>query len=330
MRIFKHLAGLAVHHLGALELVRRANENHVRILMYHRFPQHYATSFDRQCAFLAANYNVVPLGEAAERLERNEPVSNMAVITIDDGYADTYEVAFPILRKYRLPATLFVTTGFIQRTCWMPGDRVRYHFAHTSNEAVTVTEDADRVHTFRPKDPHAADEMRALLKRVPERTKRRMLSEMDGDLPVPDIASLPAQYRPCTWDQLRELADGGLSIGAHTVTHPILSRLEAAREAEQEILQSKTEIEAKLQRPVKLFAYPNGMPEDISQASIDCVRAHFKAAVTAVSGLNAPGRDPHTLLRLPCDPDLSVPQIARLLAGPVRRTRAQPFAASSH
>ncbi|MGI4827292.1 MAG: polysaccharide deacetylase family protein [Janthinobacterium lividum] len=321
--MFKQLAGLAVHHSGAIELVRRLNENQVRILMYHRFPRQHGASFEKQCSFVAANYHVVSLSEAVQRLKRNEPLTNMIVLTMDDGYADVHEVAFPILQKYRLPATLFITTGFIKRTCWMPGDRVRYHFAQTAAETVTVTDEANRVHAFRTKGTHASDEFRALLKRVPERTKRRMLSELDGDLPVLDAASMSTQYRPCTWAQLRELADGGIAMGAHTVTHPILSRVEAATEAEQEIIQSKTEIEQELQRPVESFAYPNGMREDISQISVNCVRAHFKSAVTAVAGLNAPGSDLHGLLRLPCEPDLSVPQMARLLAGPVRRNSAQ-------
>ena len=325
--MLKHLAELAVHHSGAIGLVRRLNENFVRILMYHRFPKQQEASFDQQCAFLKRSYHVVSLGEAVERLKQNEAVSNMAVITIDDGYEDVHAVAFPILRKHGLPATLFVTTGFIERTCWMPGDRVRYHFAHTSDETVTVTDDAGRVHAFATKGAHASDELRALLKRVPEHAKRRMLSEMDGDLPVPELASLPAQYRPCTWDQLRELADGGISIGAHTLTHPILARVEQPAEVEREIVQSKTEIEREIERPVELFAYPNGLPEDINPVSVDCVRAHFKAAVTAVSGLNGPGSDLHALLRLPCDPDLPLPQMARMLAGPVHRSRAQQVAA---
>lgn len=328
--MLKQLARVAAHYSGAIDVVRRLNQNRVRILMYHRFPREFSATFDRQCAFLASNYDVIPLAEAAQRLQRNESVANVAVITVDDGYADFHDVAFPILRKHRLPATLFVTTGFVNRTCWMPGDRVRFHFAHTANETVEVTDDAGHVHTFRTRGADATDPFRALLKSVPERAKRRMLSEMDGDPPVQDRASLPDEYRPCTWDQLRQMADGGISIGAHTVTHPILSRVETAQESELEIVDSKNEIENRLQRPVELFAYPNGAREDIDPVSVACVRAHFKAAVTAIDGLNAPGSDVYDLLRLPCSPDLSVPQLARLLAGPVSRHQTpQPALAST-
>ncbi len=317
--MLKHLARSALQRSGAFELVRRLNENNVRILMYHRFPERHSASFDRQCAFLAAKYTVLPLHEAARRLEHGEPVTNVAVMTIDDGYADVHEVAFPILRKHRLPATLFVTTGFVRRACWMPGDRVKHYFATTSSPTVKVTDDANHVYAFSTSEGRASEELRTLLKRVPERTKRRILSDLDGDLPVPEEVALTPQYKPCTWDQLRELAANGFSIGAHTVTHPILARIEEPADTEQEILQSKAEIEQELQRPVDVFAYPNGLREDIDQVSVDCVRANFKAAVTAIPGMNPPGSDLHELLRLSCDPDFSVSQMARLMAGPVRR-----------
>ena len=318
--MLKQIAKRGLQKSGAYGVVRQLNRNSVRILMYHRFPQEQQANFDRQCALLARRYRVVSLEEAVQRLTRNEPIKNLAVITIDDGYADVHEVALPVLRKHKLPATLFVTTGFINRTCWMPGDRVRHHFAETPAETVTVKDDDGRVHAFATKGTGASDGLRALLKRVPESTKRRMLREMDGDPPIPAAECTPVQYRPCTWDQLREIADNGIQIGAHTVTHPILSRMETA-EAEQEIVQSKLELEKQLQRPVQTFAYPNGMPEDISKGNLDSVRAHFAGAVTAVMGLNRPGSDPYALSRLPCEPGVDVAQIARLLAGPLRRAK---------
>ena len=208
---------------------------------------------------------------------------------------------------------------------------MRYHFANCPSDTVELTDDQGCVRTFRTKGPDATDELRALLKRVPESTKRRMLSELDGQMSLPDPDSAPDEYRACTWDQLREVAENGVSIGAHTVSHPILSRLETGSELQREIAESKLELQTQLQRPVESFAYPNGLREDIGQAAIDCVRRHFKVAVTAVAGLNAPGADPHQLLRLPCEAGDAIPQFARLLAGPLPLQRAhQSFATASH
>ncbi len=290
--------------------------------MYHRFPERHRESFDRQCEFLATNYTVVSLAEAIGRLDRKEPVDNLAVITVDDGYSDMYEVAFPILQRYNLPATLFVTTGLIDRTCWMAGDRVRYHFARTQDETVSVADDAGEVHSFSTRDGQGSDALRALLKRVPNRTRSRLLAELEGGESPPESVSESVEYRPCTWEQLGEMADGGVSLGAHTVNHPILSRVETEQETHWEILQSKAALEDKLKRSVDMFAYPNGLPEDMSVVSVDCVREHFRGAVTAIFGLNAPGADVHQLVRLPCHPDMPVPQMARMMAGPLLRSAA--------
>ena len=321
--MLKEIVKLAAHRSGAIRFVQRLNRNRVRILMYHRFPRRHAEAFDRQCEFLAAHYKVVSLAEAARRLKYNDPVPNLAVITVDDGYSDMHEVAFPILQKHDLPATLFVTTGFANRTCWMPGDRVRHYFAHTEKERVEVTDEQGEVHRFPTKGSLGLDGLRGLLKRVPNHIRTRILSELEGGGEAQETAtSIPAEYEPCTWEQLREMANGGISLGAHTVTHPILSRVETKEETEREILDSKACLERELRKEVDLFAYPNGTQQDINSVSVNCVRTHFSSAVTAIFGLNAPGGDVHQLLRLPCDPGFPVPQLARMMAGPLRRSGA--------
>ena len=182
----------------------------------------------------------------------------------------------------------------------MPGDRVRYHFAHTRNPSVRVTDDQGEVHLFRTSENGAAQGLKALLKRVPGSTRSKILSELEGgDAPAEAISSR-AEYRPCTWDQVREMADAGISIGAHTVTHPILSRIETEEETYREIVESKVCLERQIQKDVDLFAYPNGMPEDIDRVSVGYVREHFKGAVTASLGLNNPGADVFQLRRLGC------------------------------
>ncbi len=317
--MLKEIAKFAVHRSGAMQLVQRLNRHRVRILMYHRFPPEHRGNFERQCALLARQYTVVSLSEAARRLQGNESIADLAVITVDDGYADMHDVAFPILKKHGLPATLFVTTGFIDRTGWMPGDRVRHAFAHTGEESLQFTDDQGAVHVFRTEEPGAADRLRALLKHVPNRTRTKMLAALETQSTVDDPRKIPDEYAPCTWDQLRAMAENGISIGAHTVTHPILSRVETDGDTEREILESKACIERELGKAADLFAYPNGTPEDMNAVSVACVRSHFRSAVTAIPGLNAPGADVFQLLRLPCDPDTPIPQLERMLAGPLRR-----------
>ena len=322
IKLLKSFLKFAAHRSGAIHLVQQLNRDRLRILMYHRFPAQHADAFDRQCAFLASRYQVVSLPEALARLWNHQPIENLAVLTIDDGYADMAEVAFPILRKHRLPATLFVTTGFIDQTHWMPGDRVRSLLDQTT---LALTADDGTVHHFSATGPNASDDLGALLKRVPNRTRTRILAELASAAGQPSAAPPPPEYRPCTWDQLREMSRNGITIGAHTVSHPILSRLETAEETEREILDSKITLERRLETPVTVFAYPNGMKEDLSPTAIACVRAQFAGAVTAIYGLNATGVDPYCLYRLPGEPDMSVPDLARMLAGPLRHRQPAPI-----
>ncbi len=320
--MLKRIARLAAHRSGTFRLVQRLNENGVRILMYHRFPREHAGNFAEQCTFLADNYDVVPLTEAIRRLEQGRPAKNLAVISIDDGYADVFENAYPTLKQHGLPATLFVTTGFVERTCWMPGDHVRFFCKHPQQEALTFTDETGAHHQFRSEERQAGDRLRTLLKRVSNRTRTEVLSALTAQEQAQGVFTIPKEYEPCSWDQLREMARNGVSLGAHTVTHPILSRVETEGETEHEIVDSKTVLEREIGAEVETFAYPNGGLDDINRRSVDCVRRNFRGAVTAMFGMNTAPADLHQLLRLPCDPDLSVPSLARMMAGPVRRRPA--------
>lgn len=219
-----------------------------------------------------------------------EPPPNTVVVTVDDGYRDFYRVAYPLLRKYRIPATLFAVTGFIDRRCWLWVDRVTWCLGDT-DEARAVKEE---------------------LKQLPLPERDARLAELEATTGRRVPAEIPGRYEPCTWDDLREMAREGLEIGAHTVTHPILARVP---DPAYEILESKRRIEQELQRPALHFAYPNGGWQDFGADAVRVVRANFLTGVAAVSGWNHAGTDRHQLYRtaVPCERPLS--NFARRLAG---------------
>ena len=102
-----------------------------------------------------------------------------------------------------------------------------------------------------------------------------------------------------TWDQVRDLHRDGFEIGAHTRTHPDLAKL-AGSSASEEIEGSKTILERELQAPVRLFAYPYGRQQQISEANRALVRsAGFACCASAYGGLVRMGDDPYALLRMP-------------------------------
>src|SRR4051812_5087767 len=107
---------------GVFATFRRANQHKILILTYHRFSEQpkrgftHAGALAEQLEYLRGHYTIVSLSAVERHLIDGNPLpAAPAAITIDDGYADAYEIAFPILRRYRAPATLFAATDFIDR-----------------------------------------------------------------------------------------------------------------------------------------------------------------------------------------------------------------------
>ncbi len=253
-----------------------------------------AQLFAAQMDLLRDVCNVLPLTEAVERLQRGSLPSRAACITFDDGYANNCEVAAPILAARKLPATVFVATGFIG------GGRM---FNDTVIESVRCAGDqldlTDlELGTYALSDAasrrSAIDAILLALKHLPQdvrEARSRAIADRTG-CAEPDGLMM-------TEAQIKRLPGFGIDIGAHTVTHPILTRLESSA-ARREILDSKSALEAIIGAPVATFAYPNGRPQrDYDRSHVELVRAAgFRAAVSAAWGGAGPQADPYQIPRM--------------------------------
>lgn len=253
--------------------------------------------FERFCAMAADAYDVLPLAELESRRRAGALPARAMAITFDDGYADNHDLAWPILKKYGLPATLFVTTGAVggEQLLWFR--RVAHVFETAQPPEVPVIvgpwafpldTDDDRVAACR----RVCEE----LKRMPAAQREERIAQLATAMGVTDFAPLRAEM--VTWDQLRAMDAGGFSVEAHTVTHPILSA-EHPEDAAHEIARSREVLSAELRRPVELFAYPNGKADDYSDDVARAVeRAGFRAAFTAEFRATSPANDPYQVPRV--------------------------------
>jgi peptidoglycan/xylan/chitin deacetylase (PgdA/CDA1 family) len=255
-------------------------------------------AFRAQMRHLARSFHVMPLAEIVERMRTGEPLPPRTIaITFDDGYEDNYTEAFPILRELRLPATIFLTTGCIGtgESLWF--DRVLHAFATTERDSVTLSWGAEMT-GLRDTATRAQAAFQTLygLMRLPNTERieaiEGLVRDLDGggeSVPLPPMLN---------WDHVRTMAAGGITFGAHTVTHPILTRL-PLEEAKQEIETSKRRIEDETGRPVGLFAYPVGRRADYSPEVIELIAgAGFHAALTTAAGANVRGNDLFLLRRV--------------------------------
>lgn len=253
-----------------------------------------AASFRWQMRLLARHFHPLPLDEAVSRL-RNGTLSARAVsVTFDDGYADNVTVAMPILREESVPATFFIAAGYLNGGR-MFNDTVIETVRRLPAGEVDLTEegagvrriesDADRVGLY-------TDLIRGLKYLPPEERNARAeaLADRSGVRPPTELMM--------TTEQLRELAAAGMGIGGHTLTHPILTRVDRDT-ARREIGEGKVQLEALLNRPVTLFAYPNGRPgQDYAPEHVKLARdCGFQAAVSTGWGTAGRDTDPFQLPR---------------------------------
>jgi peptidoglycan/xylan/chitin deacetylase (PgdA/CDA1 family) len=239
-------------------------------------------AFDAHVAYLSSQYTVLPLPEAVDRLRQHRALPpNAVAITFDDGYADNEEVAAPILQRLGLSATFFVSTGYWDGSC-MWNDRLIEAIRTSTRSELDLRASGLGCYAIGSLETRRAAivTVRRDIRHLPQgrREEQTQAIVAASGSNEPTALMMPPQ-------QVRKLRARGMDIGAHTMTHPILTRLDAAT-ARHEIASSKRQLEELLDEPVDLFAYPNGVPqEDYTSEHVGIVRdSGFKAAVSTAWG----------------------------------------------
>jgi peptidoglycan/xylan/chitin deacetylase (PgdA/CDA1 family) len=204
-------------------------------------------------------------------------------VTFDDGYADNYEVALPIMERYRIPATIFVASGYLD------GGRM---FNDAVIDAIASVQEPvlDLAGLGLGQFPMVTSVSR-LAAVTSVLAKLRYLPPEERASSVQQLLAATSCGRLSTnimlsSAQVAELPQRGVDIGVHTVTHNILTMLDDDRVTE-EIVSCKRQLEALIKRPVTAFAYPNGRPtKDYNLRHVALVReAGFRFAVTTATGV---------------------------------------------
>jgi peptidoglycan/xylan/chitin deacetylase (PgdA/CDA1 family) len=269
------------------ERIRSIFQSGCAILLYHRVvtldrdPQLLAVRpehFNEHLDILRRKANVVSLKQLVRTLDSGLRPRSVA-ITFDDGYADNFLHAKPLLKQYEMPATVFVASGFVdsdQEFWWDELDRLLLQ-SEDSQWNVEARQDSEPRHS-------AYRAMHKTLRGSLSEDRLRTLRELQSRSNC-GTTGRPT-HRALTSDQLRQLAEKGLiEIGAHTVTHPVLSML-ALREQRNEIETGKMQLEEMLGEPIHSFAYPFGGKKDYNPETVGIVRrAGFSTACSNFPGM---------------------------------------------
>jgi peptidoglycan/xylan/chitin deacetylase (PgdA/CDA1 family) len=275
--------------LAGTLLSRRGRNASLLVLIFHRVLQERdpllpnepdARQFGALVDLIAGNFNILPLREAADRLRRGALPSRAICITFDDGYANNCTVALPILAARRVPATVFVAPGFLNGKR-MFNDTI-LETIRRAPEAIDLTPEGLTPVDFSQGATRLQiwEKLVGKLKYLEPVERLRRVEALAERLGV----TLPTDLM-MTDDQVRTLHRSGIEIGAHTMTHPILTRVDAET-ALREMSDSRRRLEEITGAPVRSFAYPNGRPkQDYDHKHVGLAReAGFDLALTTAWG----------------------------------------------
>jgi len=290
--------------LGNLLAPRARHERRLCIINYHRVlaqpdplldSEPTVETFRWQMNLLARCFNVLPLAEAVERLEQGRLPPRAVAITFDDGYRSLHDLALPVLREFGLPATVFVTSGHMADASSMWNDIILEAVRRLPGPQIDLRPIGLDVYPLATPEQrkNSASLLTERCKYLEPAQRATMLAHLQEQ-----VSTNLSECLMLTEEMIANLIAHGIDIGGHTVTHPILARLDDAA-AQREIEDNKRDLESVIGRPVELFAYPNGKyGADFDERHASMVRAAgYRAAFTTATGAAAQHHDPFQLPR---------------------------------
>lgn len=289
------------------------------VLMYHSVVEepeqtantirisHSRANFESQMSALSRRFNPVSIEQVMEFAANGRHLPPWSVaVTFDDGFADNYDVALPILSRYGIPATFYIMVNAVETGT--PPWYVRLNFSF-STTTVTAWKHPENGQTF---EIASADGKKAALNAAWDlgaarsgTAQEQLIHQVEESLQIEALDARSGLMM--NWDQVRALKKAGHIIGGHTLSHPNLAQVTEA-EARSEIRGCKERLEEKLSEPIHHFSYPHpALNPHWSPQTLEITReAGFRSAVLTTPGSVLPGDQPLSLKRIPAGKDFDL------------------------
>jgi len=331
-------------------MYRLRHRGKVLILAYHRVlsekelhrryvqPGMYVLNhaFEKQMLFLTRHFQIVSFADLLDLWKKEAWDTGKAycVITFDDGWLDNYHYAYPILEKYRIPATIFLTTAFIGTKRWFWPEKMSYLLEHYYNSDTTLQKKASlclllnqyplnwkpfpsSTRSINNKGLEAINDSIESCKQLAEEKINELIQRLGTALEV----DFPDERIVLNWEEVSQMSRYGVSFGSHSCNHRILTKV-PLKEAKQEIETSNRILIEKEINYVPIFCFPNG---NYNRAIQNIVRdCGYEAAVASHFGFERESpRDLFGINRIGVHNDISstIPLFSLHLSGPYKRGR---------
>ena len=326
LKPLKHISKRSIQHIAANfgQHTRLSKEPQLLILMYHRIlpeqdsrakleePGMMVTpeTFRMHMRLIKQHFDVLSLSQWIKRKHNGETLpARCCAITFDDGWADNYEFAYPILQEFNLPATIFLVSDMMGKNQLFWPERLARLL---TDIALTCPEQWDHPSldwiknntlsyefTTIPPDQEQLSEIINQVKELQDDEIHDRINTIETELQL-DNKSPPSLLN---WQQMAEMCASGLiEAGSHTCHHIRLTAGQNEETLKQEIIQSKSQIEKQLGQSIETFCYPNG---DYSPRAVELVKQNYQCAVTTSKGWNTTNTDEHLLHRIGVHEDIS-------------------------
>ena len=286
----KRILAAILYHSGILWLkllwIKMFGSKKLRILCYHRvldldrdefefnddLVDATSSEFEQQMQFVSKHFNAVTFEKLTEYKKKGSFPRNSLIITFDDGYKDNYEIAYPILKKYGIPATIFLVTDYIgdNKAFWW--DKIDYYIKKTNEKEVAFELNGRAIKydlSNRGKKLYAIKNINEIVTELRNNNRDReaeeILNQLEESLNV-DISPSVIKDHILSWDNVREMLNEGIEFGSHTARHRIMTNL-SFEEIKDEIADSSHKIEQETAKAPRVFAYPAGLYNK------DCIKA---------------------------------------------------------
>ena len=311
-------AAILARRLGLLAILERVPQRRCLVVVnYHRIGNPQDIAFDRgvveatseefalQMSWLKRHFHVATLEEAQRLVDRPSDIRHpVFLVTFDDGYRDSYDVAFPVLKALSLPATFFLVTSLVASRIMPWWDQIADLVRRVDGRPIDLEypwpiritgepEQATRQILGLYKDPATSDSDRFLTDLV-RACASPLRNETDGRLFL-------------DWEEAREMLAAGMSFGSHTHNHELLARQSESAQR-SEVIRSREIIRANLGIRCDALAFPVGSPTSFSAVTQKVLEdAGYRTAFSYYGGVNKPGRiDRFNVLRIPTCPELGI------------------------
>ena len=302
--------------LGFSYILKFINRKKIRVLMYHGVGNQQTDfnldipsliisikNFEKQINYLSKSYNIISMYDLASHIKKKIPFpSNSVIITFDDGLKNNFINAFPILQKYNIKATVFLITDYI--------DTLKISWLNKFSYVTKKIGLSEFVEEFKRKFPAYSNLTGKIgQKNIIELTNFILRYKVDDNIREKFIQGLYNKFKIkinkkkikdlyLSWKEIKKMSDSGISFGSHTSTHPVLSMLNYKKK-KKEIVNSKKNIEVKLDKKINLFAYPYGNKDDFDlNIKKILVNNNFLCAVSGIDGFNNLNSDLYELKRI--------------------------------